>query len=284
MYDPVCGMKIEDGVNHKTVYKKTEYCLCSSDCKKRFLKEPDKFLNETPAIELRDVEKVFYLGENEVRVLHSLSLKIWKGELVALVGVSGSGKTTAMNVMGLLDLPTRGEVFIDGRKTSEMTDQELAELRNLKLGFIFQQFNLLGALNCRENITLPLFFKKGDRRKLYDENVDKLIKMVGLEGRIGHKPLEMSGGEQQRVAIARALVDEPEIIFADEPTGNLDTKTSKMIMDILKDLNKQGRTLIIVTHDSSISSTASRVLNMKDGRLFHDDSGHVGKFFDSDKS
>ncbi|MBD3360394.1 ATP-binding cassette domain-containing protein [Candidatus Peregrinibacteria bacterium] len=267
MQDPVCGMKLDKKEKIKHVYNKKTYYFCSKDCKDEFKKNPKKFLKETPVIELRDIYKDYHLGETRLRVLKDLSMNIWEGDFVVLIGVSGSGKSTVMNLIGCLDTPTKGKVYIDGKEVSKMSEDRLANIRNEKIGFVFQQFNLLGALNCRENVSLPLFFKKGSKAFKPDGKVKKYLKSVGLLERAEHKPLEMSGGEQQRAAIARALVDEPEVILADEPTGNLDSKTGKMIMRILEDLNEKGKTIIVVTHDPSISKAATRIMNLKDGRL-----------------
>ena len=232
-----------------------------------------------PVLELQNVSKDYYLGEVKLTVLQDLSLKIFQGDFVALVGVSGSGKTTAMNILGCLDNPTHGKVFIDGQNVSHMSEDELAHVRSNKIGFVFQQFNLLKALSCEENIALPLIFKKENRKFEVDEKVKELIEEVGLGHRKNHRPLEMSGGEQQRAAIARALVGDPEIILADEPTGTLDSKTGKMVIEIFKKLNKEGKTIIIVTHDHSIAKEADKIFNMKDGRLVKD--GHeIGKLTD----
>ncbi len=274
MYDIVCGMKLGDKPTFKGLHKRKTYCFCTKDCQSEFKKNPKKFIEGTPVVELKNVYKEFDLGRVKVPVLHDLSLKIWEGDFVALMGVSGSGKSTAMNIMGLLDDVTKGKVYIDGKETSKMGSNELAGLRNEKIGFVFQQFNLLGALNCRDNISLPFFFKKKSSKLEQNGNLDKLINNVGLKDRVEHKPLEMSGGEQQRAAIARALVDEPELVIADEPTGNLDSKTGKMIMDEFRKLNDKGKTLIVVTHDSNIANAAKRVLHLKDGRLISNHNNH----------
>lgn len=269
MYDIVCGMKLGEKPPYKSLHKKKVYYFCSKECRDSFKKDPKKYINHKPVIEFKDVSKSFKMGKKvTVPVLHNLSLRVWKGDFVALIGTSGSGKSTAMNLMGLLDTPTTGKVYIDGNEASKMSPKQLAHLRNEKIGFVFQQFNLLGALNCRENISLPMFFKKGKSKATKsDGNVDKLIGNVGLEDRIKHKPLEMSGGEQQRAAIARALVDDPEVILADEPTGNLDSKTGQLIMELFDELSEKGRTLVVITHDPEIAKRAKKILSLKDGRL-----------------
>lgn len=267
MYDVVCGMKLTKRPKFKSTHKRKSYHFCSKNCKAEFSKTPKKYVEGTPVIELNDISKSFHLGGVKIPVLHDLSLRVWEGDFIALVGVSGSGKSTAMNIMGLLDTPTKGKVYIDGKETSKIEEDQLAHIRNEKIGFVFQQFNLLGALNCRENVSLPLFFKKETKFLQQNGKVDKLISTVGLKERATHKPLEMSGGEQQRAAIARALVDDPEVVLADEPTGNLDSKTGKMVMEVFEKLNKEGRTIVVVTHDPSIAKGAKRILNLKDGKL-----------------
>ncbi|MFH1533360.1 MAG: ATP-binding cassette domain-containing protein [Nitrospirota bacterium] len=267
MYDIVCGMKLGKRCSFHSTYNKKKYEFCGKNCKNEFDKTPKKFINGTPVIELRDVHKDYQLGTVTVPVLHGLSLRIWKNDFVALKGVSGSGKTTAMNIIGALDTVTKGEVLLDGKDVSKMSENQLAKIRGSKIGFVFQQFNLLGALNCEENIQLPMFFRNGLETEKDQRTVQKYIKSVGLEHRKAHKPLEMSGGEQQRAAIARALVNDPEIIIADEPTGNLDSETGKTIMKVLKELNKQGRTIVVVTHDPNIAKETGKILYLKDGAL-----------------
>lgn len=271
MQDIVCGMEIDKKHAVKKLYKKKTYYFCSKHCRALFNKDQKKYIDGTPVIELRDVHKNFHLGGVNVPVLHGISLRIWEGDFIALVGVSGSGKSTVMNIMGALDIPTKGKVYIDGKKVSAMDEDQLAKVRGKKIGFIFQQLNLLAALNCHENVALPLFFSKvkTEENNNKDSNVDKLIDLVGLSHRKKHKPLEMSGGEQQRAAIARALVNDPEIVLADEPTGNLDSETGSTIMRILAELNAKGRTLVVVTHDPAIAKRAKKIINLKDGKLIH---------------
>ncbi|MDD5416750.1 MAG: ABC transporter ATP-binding protein [Candidatus Aenigmarchaeota archaeon] len=215
-------------------------------------------------LELIDINKTYKMGEVKLEVLKHVDLKIKKGELVALIGSSGSGKSTLLNILGCLDRPSAGKVYIDGKDTSKLTDDELAIIRGKKIGFIFQFFYLLPNLTALENVELPMMFadKKDKQKRAKD-----LMKLVGLEHRMTHYPTQMSGGEQQRVAIARALANEPEIILADEPTGNLDSKNGKEIMNILYKLNKQGITLLIVTHDKSISGNIDRKVYLKDGEI-----------------
>jgi len=217
-------------------------------------------------IELRNVSKVYGKGDNLVYALRKINLKIKKGEFVLFFGPSGSGKSTLMHIIGCLDRPTEGKVILKGRDVSKLSSDELARIRNKTIGFVFQTFNLINTLNVLENVSLPLIFRgvSGEERI---KKARKYVEMVGLKGREKHKPLELSGGQQQRVAIARALITNPEIILADEPTGNLDSKTGKKIMDILKEINENGKTVIVVTHDISLIEYGSRIIYLKDGRI-----------------
>ena len=217
-------------------------------------------------IELRNVSKVYGRGDNLVYALRKINLKIKKGEFVLFFGPSGSGKSTLMHIIGCLDRPTEGKVILKGRDISKLSPDELARIRNKTIGFVFQTFNLINTLNVLENVSLPLIFRgvSGEERI---KKARKYVEMVGLKGREKHKPLELSGGQQQRVAIARALITNPEIILADEPTGNLDSKTGKKIMDILKEINENGKTVIVVTHDISLIEYGSRIIYLKDGRI-----------------
>ncbi|OGF21346.1 ABC transporter ATP-binding protein [Candidatus Falkowbacteria bacterium RIFOXYB2_FULL_38_15] len=230
-------------------------------------------------IKIEDVWKIYTLGKVDVPVLRGLSLRIFRGDFVAIVGPSGSGKTTAMNMVGCLDLPTKGNIFLDSHNISELKEDELARIRGQKIGFIFQQFNLVPSLSAIENVILPLFFQDVERKKSESRALE-LIKSVGLEKRYKHKPRELSGGEQQRVAIARALVADPEIILADEPTGNLDSENGKKIMDLLVDLWKEHKkTLIIVTHDPFVASFAERVISLRDGKMVENEE-YIKRFLD----
>lgn len=225
-------------------------------------------MNDT-LIKVEDLCKIYNPGENEVRALDHVSLEIKKGELVAIIGQSGSGKSTFMNMLGCLDVPTSGKYYLNGTDVSEMTDNELSEVRNREIGFIFQGFNLIANLNALENVELPLIYRgmgRQERRALAKE----ALEMVGLENRIHHKPSEMSGGQQQRVAIARAIAAKPPVILADEPTGNLDSASSKEILEILKNLHKGGRTVILITHDDTIAEQAKRVIRIMDGKIESD--------------
>ena len=225
-------------------------------------------MNDT-LIKVEDLCKIYNPGENEVRALDHVSLEIKKGELVAIIGQSGSGKSTFMNMLGCLDVPTSGKYYLNGIDVSEMTDNELSEVRNREIGFIFQGFNLIANLNAIENVELPLIYRGIDRKTRHELAIESL-KMVGLEKRMDHKPSEMSGGQQQRVAIARAIAAQPPVILADEPTGNLDSASGKEILAILKKMHKTGRTVILITHDNGIAAQARRVVRIMDGKIESD--------------
>ena len=217
-------------------------------------------------IRTEHLSKIYRMGEIEVPALRDVSIEIEEGEFLAIVGPSGSGKSTFLNMLGCLDKPTTGAVFIEGTNTALLNENGLAEIRREKIGFIFQQFNLIHTLNTLENVSLPLFFAGVSRAERLKRAAELLTK-VGLETRMQHKPSELSGGQQQRVAIARALSNNPEIIIGDEPTGNVDSETGTAIMDLLTALNREGRTVIIVTHDTEIAAYAPRVIKMKDGKV-----------------
>lgn len=220
-------------------------------------------------IEVKDIYKIYNPGENEVRALDGINLTIERGEFVAIVGQSGSGKSTLMNMLGLLDVPTSGEYFLDGENVSHMTDDQLSEIRNKQIGFIFQGFNLISSLTAQANVELPLVYRgmrPEERHKLSKEALER----VGLSHRINHLPKQMSGGQQQRVAIARAVAARPPIILADEPTGNLDSRSGGDVMKILKGLHEEGRTVILITHDNGIAEQAKRVIRIQDGQIIED--------------
>ena len=224
-------------------------------------------------VEIKDVCKVYNPGENEVRALDHVSLTIDEQEFVAIIGHSGSGKSTLMNMLGCLDVPTSGEYWLHGQDVSSLSDDALSDIRNREIGFIFQGFNLIPNLTALENVELPLIYR-GVSKSVREELSVEALKKVGLEHRMDHKPSEMSGGQQQRVAIARAIAQAPPVILADEPTGNLDSNSTKEIMDILKGLHKEGRTVILITHDNEIAAQAKRVIKIRDGKI-ESDSGQI---------
>ena len=221
-------------------------------------------------VELRNVFKIYAEGlESEVRALDGVSLSIDRGEFVAVVGQSGSGKSTMMNVLGCLDIPTYGDYFLDGTDVTSLTDKQLAHVRNKEIGFIFQGYNLIQELDALENVTLPLIYQGISVFDREDIAMEALAK-VGMDDRAHHRPNEMSGGQQQRVAIARAIATKPPIIMADEPTGALDSKTGKHVLEILRDLYRSGTTILLITHDDGIAATAKRVVRLSDGRIIAD--------------
>ena len=218
-------------------------------------------------IELNNVHKYFFMGKNIVKAVDGISFKIEEGDFVAIMGASGSGKSTLMNLVGSLDVPTKGSVLLDGIDISLLSESDLAQIRGKKIGFIFQSFNLISNLTAKENVMVPMIFQgySPDERSYRSE---KLMQLVGLSDRMHHSPNELSGGQQQRVAIARALANSPEVILADEPTGNLDTKTGKKVMEFLKELNKKGKTIVLITHDVDlIKGYADIAYSLKDGKV-----------------
>lgn len=220
-------------------------------------------------IEVRDVYKIYNPGENQVNALDGVSITIDEGEFVAIIGQSGSGKSTLMNMLGLLDTPTHGEYYINGKLVDDLTDDQMSVIRNEQIGFIFQGFNLISSLTALENVELPLVYrgmKKEERREISKDALER----VGLGSRMNHLPAEMSGGQQQRVAVARAIAARPPVILADEPTGNLDTRSTKEVMAILHELKDEGRTVIVITHDNEIAEEAERVIRIRDGRVVED--------------
>jgi putative ABC transport system ATP-binding protein len=224
---------------------------------------------ETPLITLKNIGRKYVIGAEVIHALKSVTLNINKGEFVALMGPSGSGKSTLMNILGCLDTPSKGEYVLNGIQVSEMSDNELAEVRNKEIGFVFQTFNLLPRSSSLDNVALPLVYA-GISKSERDRRASKALENVGLGNRMHHKPNELSGGQRQRVAVARALINTPSIILADEPTGNLDTKTSIEIMALLEDIHAKGNTIILVTHEEDISQHAHRIVRMRDGLIEKD--------------
>lgn len=223
-----------------------------------------------PVIEFRDVRKIYKMGNSEVRALDGATVSIYPNEYVAIMGPSGSGKSTMMNIIGCLDVPTSGTYILNGYEVSKMNDDELAAIRNREIGFIFQTFNLLPRANCIQNVELPLIYSgtsKAQRREMAADALDN----VGLGDRMDHKPNELSGGQRQRVAVARALVNNPSILLADEPTGNLDTKTGEEILNLFESLYERGNTLLVVTHEEYIALHARRIIRLRDGKVESDE-------------
>lgn len=223
-------------------------------------------------IDLKNIYKIYKMGENEVYALNDVSLHIGEKEFVSIIGPSGSGKSTLMNMLGCLDVPTKGTYMLDGYDVGSKTDDELAAIRNEKIGFVFQGFNLLPKLSALENVELPLIYQ-GVPAKERKVRATKALESVGLGERVEHKPTELSGGQQQRVAIARALVTNPPIILGDEPTGNLDSKSGKEVMEIFKELHQRGNTIILITHDSGVAAQAERIIRIQDGKLYEEQKG-----------
>jgi putative ABC transport system ATP-binding protein len=220
-------------------------------------------------IELADITKTYRMGEVDFTVLSGVSLSVQPGELIAIMGQSGSGKSTIMNIVGCLDRPTSGSYRFEDREISAMSDDELASIRNVKIGFVFQTFNLLARFSALKNVEVPLIYG-GVPARLRRERAVPLLEKVGLADRLNHKPTELSGGQQQRVAIARALVNNPALLLADEPTGNLDSRSGEEVLRILTGLNEQGVTVIIVTHDQNVAARCRRIVNVKDGQIVSD--------------
>ncbi len=230
-----------------------------------------------PLIEFQDIYKIYQMGDNEVRAIDGISMKIYKGEFVAIVGQSGSGKSTCMNIIGCLDVPTMGKYFLDGKDVSHMNDDEQAEIRNKKLGFIFQQYNLITKLNVRQNVELSLLYA-GLSDKEQARRARLALERVGLLDKERNMPSQLSGGQQQRVSIARALAGDPSIILADEPTGALDSKTGKDVLEFLKKLHSEGNTIVLITHDNTIAAKAERVIKIHDGKIIYDGEPNIDKF------
>jgi putative ABC transport system ATP-binding protein len=219
-----------------------------------------------PLVELRNVSKIYHLGGEEIRALDNLSLDIQAGEFISIIGPSGSGKSTLMHILGCLDTPTRGTLTLDGTEIQNASKRELARIRNEKIGFVFQFFNLLPKLNVLQNVELPMLYSGASSRERRDRAMTAL-KLVDLENRSKHRPMQLSGGQQQRVAIARALVNNPKIVFADEPTGNLDSHTGEAILTLFRKLSQEGRTIALVTHDPEIAAVTPRRIEIRDGKI-----------------
>ncbi|MEM1485079.1 ABC transporter ATP-binding protein [Oscillospiraceae bacterium PP1C4] len=222
-----------------------------------------------PLVDIRRIYKIYNAGENEVQALGGISLKIEAGEFVAVVGQSGSGKSTLMNMLGCLDLPDEGEYYLDGKNVAQIPDTGLAEIRNRRIGFIFQGFNLIPSLSALENVELPLIYR-GIPSKQRRELALGALERVGIGNRVSHRPAQLSGGQQQRVAIARAIAAKPPIILADEPTGNLDSASGEEVMDILRELHREGKTVVLITHDDRIAQSAQRMIRFIDGNVVED--------------
>ncbi len=219
-----------------------------------------------PVIELEDVSKIYRMGHVRVWALKNVSLKINKGEYVAVLGPSGSGKSTLLHMMGILDVPTSGKIYVDGKEVSQLSEDERARIRGKKIGFVFQLFNLIPSLNALENVAIPMMIY-GVGKKEREERARELLEKMGLGERLTHKPSELSGGQRQRVAIARALANQPDVILADEPTGNLDSKSGHEVVETFTKLNKEGKTVVVVTHDEDIAKHAKRIIRIKDGEV-----------------
>lgn len=266
--DVVCGMNLSGLPDVMAAeWSGKQVSFCGEGCRVRFFENPEKFQGE-PLIKLRRVEKIFHLGLVDVPVLHSLDINIWEGDFVSIIGASGSGKSTVLNLIGLLDRPTKGEIYFKGKDVSTFSDDERASFRSKTFGFVFQQYNLIPWLTAYENASLPLIF--AEKTELLGK-LSSMSERLGLKDRILHRPFELSGGEQQRVALLRALANDPTVILGDEPTGNLDSATGKNILEILIELNKkEKKTLIIVTHDASIAEMADEIITLKDGQMLRD--------------
>lgn len=229
---------------------------------------------DAPLIDMHGIVKTYNVGmENELEILHGIDLTVQRGEFVAIVGESGSGKSTLMNIIGALDKPTKGEYFLDGLDVCHAPRDRMSEIRNKKIGFVFQNFNLIGRTSALQNVELPMLYA-GVSRKDRAAHAKKLLDMVGMSERAAHQPNELSGGQKQRVAIARSLGNDPSILLADEPTGALDSETSRTVMDIFHDLNRtQGKTIVLITHSKELADECPRVVTLKDGRIIHDRKG-----------
>lgn len=257
--------------NHEEIakLKAAQEAMKDKGEKNQTLYIPKEHIGELPLLELHDIYKIYKMGSEEVHANDGISINIYDGEFVAIVGKSGSGKSTLMNIIGALDVPTSGRYLINGQDTSSMSDDELAAIRNKKIGFIFQQYNLLPKDNLLDNVCLPLLYA-GVPKTEQKERAMKQLERVGLSDKWMQKPAQLSGGQQQRVSIARALAGDPELILADEPTGALDSKTSRQVLGFLKDINKDGNTVVMITHDNSIALEAKRIVRISDGKVVYD--------------
>ena len=233
-------------------------------------------MSKKPLIQMENIIKKYYIGEpNELEILHGIDLKIYEGEFVAIVGESGSGKSTLMNIIGVLDKPTNGQYYLDGINVQKASEKEMNNIRNQKIGFVFQNFNLIGRTSALKNVELPMLYA-GISNKKRTERAMELLEKVGMDKRCHHQPNELSGGQKQMVAIARSLANDPAIILADEPTGALDSETSRIVMDIFHDLNKkQNKTIILITHSKELAAECPRVITIKDGEVIDDRRGGV---------
>ncbi len=217
-------------------------------------------------IDLKDITKIYDMGSVKVQVLNGISLHVDEGEFISIIGPSGSGKSTLMNIIGCLDVPTEGEYYLDGKEISTYNEKQLSKIRNQKIGFIFQKFNLLPKLTALENVELPLIYRGMNHKERRQRSIDALEK-VGLSDRMSHNPTELSGGQQQRVAIARALAGDPPVLLADEPTGNLDSKSGTDVMNLIRQLSSEGKTIVLITHDNEVAKAAQRIITIKDGLI-----------------
>lgn len=231
-------------------------------------------MNEAPLIEFKEIYKIYQMGDDYVHAADGISFRIYKGEFVAIVGQSGSGKSTCMNIIGCLDSPTAGEFYLNGQDVSHMDDDELAEVRNEMIGFIFQQYNLLTKLTVKENVEVSMQYA-GISKKQRSERSVKVLERVGLADKMKNLPTQLSGGQQQRVSIARALAGNPSVILADEPTGALDSKTGRNVLKLLQEIHQEGNTVVLITHDNSIAEQADRIIRLEDGKVVYDGPSNV---------
>lgn len=230
-----------------------------------------------PVISMKNIIKRYYIGQpNELQILNGISIDIYKGQFVSVVGASGSGKSTLMNMIGALDRPTEGKYYLNGTDIGALKDKELSRIRNEEIGFVFQNFNLISRTSALKNVEVPMMYA-GIPRRERSKKAMELLKVVGMDDRSSHQPNELSGGQKQRVAIARALANDPSIILADEPTGALDTKTGRMVMDIFHDLHKQGKTIVLITHSPELASETERIITISDGSVISDTGGSVNE-------